>query len=239
MDKDTADDASKADWPLPPSSSNYPVSSPTSRKTEDTGAPSNNGTSTGTADDKMEGKFERPTSPASTNPWSTSATLPVSPESEIKHASSGTGTGIRIVSEDEETSPTPWSTSATLPVTPEPVSNEAPAAAEAAATPPVEEKKKKFSKAEYSVAFKHFIRIFSYSTWGDRFLLLAASLCSICTGVTLPLMNIVFGISKLPSKLSSEAYKVVGQLVGAFSAHYNPWSGETEQMFTATINKNV
>lgn len=36
-------------------------------------------------------------------------------------------------------------------------------------------------------------RIFSYSTWSDRLLIALASLASICTGVTMPLMNVVFG----------------------------------------------
>lgn len=36
-------------------------------------------------------------------------------------------------------------------------------------------------------------RIFSYSTASDRLLIGVAAVASICTGVTLPLMNIVFG----------------------------------------------
>jgi hypothetical protein len=31
----------------------------------------------------------------------------------------------------------------------------------------------------------------------------------------------------------------LGQLVGVFGKHYNYWSGETEAMFTALINKYV
>lgn len=76
---------------------------------------------------------------------------------------------------------------------------------------PSQEKKdnKAFSTAEYKIAFSHFLvrkkqsafqplltgiqRIFSYSTKSDKLLLLAATTASICTGVTLPLMNVVFG----------------------------------------------
>lgn len=36
-------------------------------------------------------------------------------------------------------------------------------------------------------------RIFSYSTKTDRLMLLIAGIASLCTGVTLPLMNVVFG----------------------------------------------
>ncbi|RDW89223.1 p-loop containing nucleoside triphosphate hydrolase-14 [Coleophoma cylindrospora] len=87
---------------------------------------------------------------------------------------------------------------------------------------PKDEKKASFSKAEYQIAFSHFLRIFSYTTRGDRFLLYAAAVASILTGVTLPLMNVVFG-----------------QLVGAFNSFYTPDSGETKALFTEDIDRNV
>ncbi|EPE03869.1 abc transporter [Ophiostoma piceae UAMH 11346] len=48
-------------------------------------------------------------------------------------------------------------------------------------------------KTETKTKFKDFWRIFSYSTPMDRVLIVVASLASICTGVTMPLMNVVFG----------------------------------------------
>ncbi|CAK7232957.1 hypothetical protein SEUCBS140593_008439 [Sporothrix eucalyptigena] len=48
-------------------------------------------------------------------------------------------------------------------------------------------------KAETKTQLRDFWRIFSYSTWTDRVMILLASLASICTGVTMPLMNVVFG----------------------------------------------
>jgi len=97
---------------------------------------------------------EEPTSSESQNPWSTSATLPISSEPEVTHRSPEAGNSSK-----EGASSTPWSTSATLPVSPEPENNETPikpTAASAAEAAPKEEKKK-LSKAEYKVAFKHFL----------------------------------------------------------------------------------
>lgn len=145
-------------------------------------------------DDSVEG--ERPSSRESTNPWSTSATLPVSQEIGDDNPSPKNGAGHTIKA--EKTSPTPWSTSATLPVSPESETQEAPSeppeppAAELAPAPKPA-KKKAFSTAEHKTAFLHFLRIFSYSTWTDKLLLFAAAFASICTGITLPLMNVVFG----------------------------------------------
>jgi hypothetical protein len=194
MAKETADDRPIPDRASPPGSSSASVNLPIFGETKEYHAPANNEATTKNQVDKMETNVDRPTSPASTtNPWSTSATLPVSSELEPHdHAREAELTALRG---EHATSPTPWSTSATLPVSPEDESHEdeAPAEAEATTTAPVEEKKKEFSKAEYQVAFKHFLRIFSYSTWGDRLLLFAACFASICTGVTLPLMNVVFG----------------------------------------------
>ncbi|ERT01099.1 hypothetical protein HMPREF1624_02338 [Sporothrix schenckii ATCC 58251] len=48
-------------------------------------------------------------------------------------------------------------------------------------------------KAETKTKFRDFWRIFTYSTWADRVLIVLASLASVCTGVTMPLMNVVFG----------------------------------------------
>ncbi|CAG8983020.1 hypothetical protein HYALB_00010146 [Hymenoscyphus albidus] len=88
--------------------------------------------------------------------------------------------------------------------------------------PPHKEEKKLLITAEHKIAFSHFLRIFSYSTLSDKFVLFAAAIASICSGVTLPLMNVVFG-----------------QLVGVFGEYYNPQLGETKAMFLAAINQNV
>lgn len=187
MAKVSVDESPKADRPSP-LFENLPVLS----ETENGHAPVGDETTIENQVDKMEAKVDRPTSPASTtNPWSTSATLPVSSDLGTHDQAD-----LAAVLEEQGTSPTPWSTSATLPVSPEDEHHEdqAPAETEAAPAAPVPDKKKKFSKAEYEVAFKHFIRIFSYSSWGDKLLLFTACLASICTGVTLPLMNVVFGL---------------------------------------------
>ncbi|PQE28500.1 ABC transporter protein [Rutstroemia sp. NJR-2017a WRK4] len=83
-------------------------------------------------------------------------------------------------------------------------------------------KKKPFISPEYRLAISHFTRIFSYTGRNDRLMLLAAAVASILTGITLPLMNVVFG-----------------ELVGEFSAFYNPDSGETKEAFIHAINRNV
>ena len=108
---------------------------------------------------------------------------------------------------EQKASPTPWSTSATLPISPDPEDHETTLEPEATAAPKTKEapkaaKKKTFSTAEHKTAFLHFVRIFSYSTWSDKLLLFVASIASICTGVTLPLMNVVFGkLFELPAQL--------------------------------------
>jgi len=49
------------------------------------------------------------------------------------------------------------------------------------------------SKATTKTKFSDYLRIFTYSTWSDRLLLSLACLAEIGTGITLPLMNIIFG----------------------------------------------
>ncbi|APA06665.1 hypothetical protein sscle_02g014350 [Sclerotinia sclerotiorum 1980 UF-70] len=76
------------------------------------------------------------------------------------------------------------------------------------------------SKAQNRTSFKDFMRIFSYSTSGDKFVLVIACIAQIGTGVTLPLMNIVFG-----------------KLVGNFSDYFLPGTTTTKAEFTSTINR--
>ncbi|KAF7906504.1 hypothetical protein EAF00_000783 [Botryotinia globosa] len=82
-----------------------------------------------------------------------------------------------------------------------------------------EVKDKYSSQAQNQTSFKDFMRIFSYSTTGDKVVLAVACLAQIGTGVTLPLMNIVFG-----------------KLVGNFSDYFVPGTTTTKAEFTSTIN---
>ncbi|CAK7224921.1 hypothetical protein SBRCBS47491_005718 [Sporothrix bragantina] len=67
-------------------------------------------------------------------------------------------------------------------------------AASAAGTDQPKTKRNPFAiKPATKTQLHDFWRIFSYSTWTDRLMILVASLASICTGITMPLMNVVFG----------------------------------------------
>ncbi|KAL8314910.1 hypothetical protein RB593_008482 [Gaeumannomyces tritici] len=48
-------------------------------------------------------------------------------------------------------------------------------------------------KTDRKTAFKNYMWIFSHSTWLDRLFMAASVLASICSGVTMPIMNVVFG----------------------------------------------
>lgn len=66
------------------------------------------------------------------------------------------------------------------------------------------EKKNPFAlKPEQKTALKHFWRIFTYSSRTDRLLIMAATTASLATGVTMPIMNVVFG--KVFQKLTIHA----------------------------------
>ncbi|KAL5321036.1 hypothetical protein ACEPPN_011846 [Leptodophora sp. 'Broadleaf-Isolate-01'] len=82
--------------------------------------------------------------------------------------------------------------------------------------------KKKTPPPPGTATFSSFVRIFTYSTYGDRILLLIATLASICTGVTLPLMNIIFA-----------------RLVGTFGKLYSVKEGEGPEAFLDGINGMV
>ncbi|KAF7949614.1 uncharacterized protein EAE97_003123 [Botrytis byssoidea] len=82
-----------------------------------------------------------------------------------------------------------------------------------------EVKDKYSSQAQNQTSFKDFMRIFSYSTTGDKVVLTIACLAQIGTGVTLPLVNIIFG-----------------KLVGNFSDYFVPGTTTTKAEFTSTIN---
>ncbi|CAK7219952.1 hypothetical protein SCUCBS95973_003990 [Sporothrix curviconia] len=86
-------------------------------------------------------------------------------------------------------------------------SDKAPAPAKSAGTAP-----------ERQPAFKDFLRVFSYAKKVDWFLMVAALLSSIGSGITLPLMNVIFG-----------------KLVGNFSAF--PSGASDSASFKSSLNK--
>ena len=110
------------------------------------------------------------------------------------------------------TSPNEWSTSDNAPLLMEDAGSGEDEKTED--TPKVEPAKSS-GITEFKIAASHFLvktvircfpsmltsaeRIFSYSTRNDRLLLVAAVIASLCTGVTLPLMNVVFGKLKSPT----------------------------------------
>lgn len=78
------------------------------------------------------------------------------------------------------------------------------------------------SKAANKTSFKDYLRIFSYSTFWDKMLLAVASTGEIATGVTLPLMNIIFG-----------------NLVGSFGDYFAPNSTTSKADFQRSLNKQT
>ncbi|KAK3303119.1 P-loop containing nucleoside triphosphate hydrolase protein [Chaetomium strumarium] len=85
-------------------------------------------------------------------------------------------------------------------------------------SPPAKQKSSFLLKPQYKTALKDFIRIFSFSTWLDKVLLLAAVLTSVGAGVTMPIMNIVFG-----------------RMVNSFTGYFGANATTTYQMFENAI----
>ena len=71
---------------------------------------------------------------------------------------------------------------------------------------------------EREPTFKDYLRIFSYATKWDMVLMVGAALASIGAGVTMPLMNVVFG-----------------RLVGSF----NTVATQTQSSFTSNLNRQA
>ncbi|KAI2464476.1 P-loop containing nucleoside triphosphate hydrolase protein [Annulohypoxylon bovei var. microspora] len=92
--------------------------------------------------------------------------------------------------------------------------------------PPVteEEKARRDAKLrpEREAAFGDYIRVFKYAKAGDFALMVAAVVAAAGSGVTLPLMNVVFGA-----------------LVGNFNGYFLPVPTQTEAEFRASLNKNA
>ncbi|KAL2144004.1 hypothetical protein VTI28DRAFT_9686 [Corynascus sepedonium] len=74
-------------------------------------------------------------------------------------------------------------------------------------------------KPQRKTAVKDFVRIFSFSTWFDKVLLSAAALASLGAGVTMPLMNIIFG-----------------RMVGSFTGYFGEDAATTYNMFKSAIS---
>ncbi|KAH8899843.1 P-loop containing nucleoside triphosphate hydrolase protein [Thozetella sp. PMI_491] len=108
-------------------------------------------------------------------------------------------------------------------VMPSTYQEEQPAPQEEQPAPPAspdEPKKNLFSlKPETKRAFLDFLRIFSFSTWIDKLLLVAAVTTSLGAGVTMPVMNIIFG-----------------KMVNSFTGYYATDPDTTEQAFSRAIS---
>ncbi|KAF1988882.1 ABC multidrug transporter [Aulographum hederae CBS 113979] len=83
-----------------------------------------------------------------------------------------------------------------------------------------DEKAKYKSESDEKVTMGSYIRIFSYGSKWDKLLMAFACGCSIGVGVTMPLMNIIFG-----------------QLVGTFNSFFTPGSGASASAFVSDINR--
>ncbi|EMR84457.1 putative abc transporter protein [Botrytis cinerea BcDW1] len=99
-----------------------------------------------------------------------------------------------------------------------------------------EAKDKYSSQAQNQTSFKDFMRIFSYSTSADKLVLTIACLAQIGTGVTLPLMNIVFGKYTFASIENYQLKAMLGKLVGNFSDYFVPGTTTTKAEFTSSLN---
>ncbi|KAI1474051.1 P-loop containing nucleoside triphosphate hydrolase protein [Daldinia eschscholtzii] len=77
-------------------------------------------------------------------------------------------------------------------------------------------------RPEREATFSDYIRIFKYATFWDFILMVAAALAAAGSGVTLPLMNVVFGA-----------------LVGDFNGYFLPVPTQTEAQFRSSLNRNA
>ncbi|KAI1774119.1 P-loop containing nucleoside triphosphate hydrolase protein [Hypoxylon cercidicola] len=77
-------------------------------------------------------------------------------------------------------------------------------------------------RPEREATFRDYIRVFKYAKFWDFVLMVAALLAAMGSGVTLPLMNVVFGA-----------------LVGNFSSYFLPVPGLTEAEFRASLDRNA
>jgi hypothetical protein len=81
-------------------------------------------------------------------------------------------------------------------------------------------------------------RIFTYSTWMDKALVGAAVVASICAGVTMPAMNIIFGKSTELLLLAPDLTDIgLGRMVGSFTGYYSYDAATTTEMFSQSISQ--
>ncbi|KAI2613960.1 P-loop containing nucleoside triphosphate hydrolase protein [Hypoxylon fragiforme] len=99
-----------------------------------------------------------------------------------------------------------------------------PTAAGDATTTAEEEKAQRDSKLrpEREATFKDYIRVFKYAQFWDIVLMIAAFVAAGGSGVTMPLMNVVFGA-----------------LVGDFTGYFLPAPTSTEAQFRTSLNRNA
>ncbi|TEA11298.1 ABC transporter BEA3 [Colletotrichum sidae] len=104
--------------------------------------------------------------------------------------------------------------------------DEAPGVANAPSDPaatPLEPPRAWWKLSASNVAtLRNFCRILSYGTWMDKLIIMASVLFAIGSGLTMPVMNIVFG-----------------QLVGTFTGFFKQGTSETQSDFTKSVNQGV
>ncbi|KAI2615648.1 P-loop containing nucleoside triphosphate hydrolase protein [Hypoxylon sp. NC1633] len=77
-------------------------------------------------------------------------------------------------------------------------------------------------RPEREATFRDYIRVFKYAKFWDIILMVAALLAAMGSGITLPLMNVVFGA-----------------LVGDFSGYFLPQPTTSEAEFRVSLNRNA
>jgi len=98
-----------------------------------------------------------------------------------------------------------------------------PAAAGAPTDPTPEPKTGFFKLNPKTVAtFRNFFKIISYGTTLDKLIIIGSCIAALGAGLTMPVMNIVFG-----------------QLVGTFTGFFMQGTSETQEQFTQAVNQGV
>ena len=87
-------------------------------------------------------------------------------------------------------------------------------------------------------------RIFTYSTLQDRIVLGVSVFASICVGMTMPLMTIVFGKTALrqlrvPTRPEWRLtlFATIASLIKTFSSYYDPFAANAKDAFMRNINQ--
>ncbi|KPM40678.1 Multidrug resistance protein 1A [Neonectria ditissima] len=96
-------------------------------------------------------------------------------------------------------------------------------------------------RPERTATFKDYARVFGYATKWDFVAYVAGILASVGAGVTLPLMNVVFGMTAPnhhpPGQGAASDSVCVGQFTKEFSDYFLPTSTTTKAEFTKSLNK--